>query len=231
VTAAAYTAITADPPWPYEDAARIGSGRALVGTIKQDGNLSRNVATDYEPMSMDALKAIEIPAADNAHLYLWTTNAFMVEAHDLARAWGFEPKTICTWVKVKPDGTPSMKVGTYFRGATEHFLFCVRGSLRLRTAEGLPTAFMWPRLPHSVKPDAFYDLVEQASPGPYAELFARRARLGWEYPIGNQALGGLTLAPAPEPKPVIAPTSVTVGIPEPIPGQIDLYGEVVGASA
>jgi len=43
---------------------------------------------------------------------------------------------------------------------------------------------------HSAKPDAALDLIEQASPGPYAELFARRARFGWDYPIGDQALGG-----------------------------------------
>jgi N6-adenosine-specific RNA methylase IME4 len=86
-----------------------------------------------------------------------------------------------------------MKTGYYFRGTTEHFLFCVRGSLRLQTTDGLPTAYLWPRLPHSQKPDAFYDLVEQASPGPYAELFARRARFGWDYPIGDQALGGIAI--------------------------------------
>ena len=40
---------------------------------------------------------------------------------------------------------------------------------------------------HSAKPDAcsFIDLlVEEVSPGPYAELFSRRARFGWDYPIG-----------------------------------------------
>ncbi len=31
------------------------------------------------------------------------------------------------------------------------------------------------------------DMVEQVSPGPYAELFARRARFGWDYPIGDHA--------------------------------------------
>ena len=143
-------------------------------------------------MGMEALRALAPPAERDAHLYLWTTNAFMVEAHDLATAWGFKQKTILTWVKTRRDDSsrPSMKVGHYFRGATEHCLFCVRGSLRLLAAEGLPTAYLWPRLPHSVKPDAFYDLVEKASPGPYAELFARRARCGWDYPIGDQALGG-----------------------------------------
>jgi N6-adenosine-specific RNA methylase IME4 len=49
--------------------------------------------------------------------------------------------------------------------------------------------FTWPRGAHSSKPDAFYDMVERVSPGPYLELFARRARLGdWDY-WGDQSLG------------------------------------------
>lgn len=180
-----FQTVVADPPWPYETSR---TDKFAIPRVRGQRSVEE---MGYDTMSMEELRAIEISAADDAHLYLWTTNAFMVEAHDLARAWGFEPKTICTWVKVQPDGRPSMKTGYYFRGATEHFLFCVRGSLRLQVSEGLPTAYMWPRLPHSVKPDAFYDLVEHASPGPYAELFARRARFGWEYPIGNQALGGI----------------------------------------
>jgi len=141
-------------------------------------------------MSIGDLCALQPPATDNAHLYLWTTNSFMVEAHDIARAWGFKVKTICTWVKTHQDDRDrvSMKTGYYFRGATEHFLFCVRGSLPLQTSEGLPTAYLWPRIgAHSVKPEAFYDLVESASPGPYLEMFSRRARLGWEV-WGDQSL-------------------------------------------
>jgi N6-adenosine-specific RNA methylase IME4 len=140
-------------------------------------------------MAMNDLLILAPPAADNAHLYLWTTNAFMDEAYDVARAWGFTPKTIGTWVKTHQGDTSrvSMKTGYYFRGATEHFLFCVRGSLPLQTKEALPTAYLWHRLPHSQKPDAFYDLVEIASPGPYLELFARRNRLGWDT-WGDEAL-------------------------------------------
>jgi N6-adenosine-specific RNA methylase IME4 len=33
---------------------------------------------------------------------------------------------------------------------------------------------------HSIKPPAFLDVVEQVSPGPYVELFARQPRLGWD---------------------------------------------------
>lgn len=51
--------------------------------------------------------------------------------------------------------------------------------------------WQWPRSRHSEKPEAFLDIVEQVSPGPYAELFARRARFGWDYPIGDQSLGGI----------------------------------------
>lgn len=39
----------------------------------------------------------------------------------------------------------------------------------------------WPRPSgHSTKPPAFLDIVEQVSPGPYVELFARAPRLGWD---------------------------------------------------
>jgi N6-adenosine-specific RNA methylase IME4 len=47
--------------------------------------------------------------------------------------------------------------------------------------------FTWPRGSHSQKPEAFYDMVESVSPGPYLELFARRNRLGWDT-WGNEAL-------------------------------------------
>ena len=47
--------------------------------------------------------------------------------------------------------------------------------------------FQWPVAEHSRKPEAFLDLVEHVSPGPYLELFARRQRLGWDT-WGNEAL-------------------------------------------
>jgi N6-adenosine-specific RNA methylase IME4 len=136
-------------------------------------------------MTSDEIAAMPVGrlVADDAHLYLWTTNSFVEDAHAIARAWGFRPVTLLTWVKVHQDDPSrvSMKTGYYFRGATEHALFAVRGSLALTTSEGVPTAFLWPRIgSHSVKPAAFGDLVERCSPGPYVELFAREPRLGWD---------------------------------------------------
>lgn len=42
------------------------------------------------------------------------------------------------------------------------------------------TWWEWPRGAHSVKPAAFMDVVEEVSPGPYVELFARQPRIGWD---------------------------------------------------
>ena len=117
-------------------------------------------------------------AESNAHLYVWTTNAFMVEAHDLVRRWGFVQKTILTWVK------SPIRLGFYYRNNTEHVLFAVRGSLRLQRND-LPTAFRAPSGRHSEKPQAFYDMVETASPGPYLDVFARKQRMGWSV-AGNE---------------------------------------------
>lgn len=179
-----YRTIVADPPWPYDnvDGPRAAPDHRPNSWDRPTGAVSS--ALRYGSMSISELKALMPEAESNAHLYLWTTNSFLVEAHEVARAWGFKPKTLITWVKMKPDGTPSMKAGYYYRGATEHIVFCVKGKLRLNGPPA-PTAFLSPRLAHSVKPEWSYALIEQQSPGPYLEMFARSTRLGWTS-WGNQ---------------------------------------------
>ncbi len=186
--------MVADPPWAYKTPGQIG--KTLEHRPNRDLGMSKHGAGSvarYGAMSIDDLMAlnVEAVATSNAHLYLWTTNGFMEDAPRLARAWGFEPKTILTWTKTrKSDGRPSMKMGYYYRGATEHCLFCVRGSLRLR-GPAHPTAILHPRTPHSVKPSYFFAMVEEQSPGPYLELFARERRLGWDA-FGDE-VAGITL--------------------------------------
>lgn len=186
-----YTTIVADPPWPYDQ-----PGGHLTASREHRPNSFGTGAPDsrgrYGALSIEELCDLRPPSATDAHLYLWTTNAFMVEAHEIAAAWGFNVKTICTWGKVQSDGKPSMKTGRYFRGATEHVLFGVKGKLPFATDRPTPTLWLWPRLPHSVKPDAFFDLVESLSPPSYLEMFSRRARFGWDT-WGDQALGTATL--------------------------------------
>jgi N6-adenosine-specific RNA methylase IME4 len=176
-----YRTIVADPPWQYKTPGQIG--KTLEHRPNRDKGLSVHGAGSvarYGAMSLQSLMNLPIRALSDSssHLYLWTTNAFVCEAHDVARSWGFRPITLLTWTKIKENGRPSMKMGRYFRGATEHCLFAVRGSMRLR-GPAASTAILSPRTAHSVKPDDFYKLVEQQSYGPYLELFARRPRVGW----------------------------------------------------
>ena len=152
----AFRTIVADPPWQYGNKA------------------TRGAAEDhYSTMTVENICELEVNAADDAHLYLWTTNGFLNESFDVVKAWGFTYKTCLTWVK------PQIGLGNYFRSSTEHILFGVRGKLPIEDRT-LRNWFEAPRGKHSAKPDSFYDLVEKASPGPYLEMFARRRRFGWE---------------------------------------------------
>jgi N6-adenosine-specific RNA methylase IME4 len=158
-----YRTIVADPPWRYN--------------VKPPEG-----ATPYPTMTQQELLNLPVGlwAADQAHLYLWTTNSFMVEAHGLARAWGFEPKTIITWIKrhrVSDDNWIGM--GFYYRGVTEHVIFAVRGNLKVFRSDQ-PNILYAPHTNHSEKPAAFYDMVMHMSPGPYLDVFARKQRFGWD---------------------------------------------------
>lgn len=185
---ARFRTIVADPPWQYvkdKDAAR--------------NKMARWAEAHYPTMTMRELAAIPVAdvVADNAHLYLWITNPRLfgdrgdfdfTPAH-LMKAWGFEYRTTLTWVK---RGAPGM--GNYFRVNTEHVLFGIRGRCQMEPAQRESNVIVAPRGSiHSQKPDAFLDLVERVSPGPYLELFARRARFGWET-WGDESLETVKLA-------------------------------------
>jgi N6-adenosine-specific RNA methylase IME4 len=71
-----------------------------------------------------------------------------------------------------------MGMGNYFRSATEHVIFGIKGSMPTN-ANDVMTWFQADRTKHSQKPECFYDLVEKCSPGPHFEMFARRRRFGW----------------------------------------------------
>jgi len=156
-----YQSIVIDPPWDWGDegdADQLGRARPVYGT-------------------MSHAELLALPVGDHAdasaHIYLWITNRSLPKGFGLLEAWGFRYVTMLTWCK------PHFGMGNYYRGQTEHVLFGVRGSLPLlRRDRG--TCFTAPRPGrHSGKPDAFYELVEECSPGPWLEMFSRSPRPGW----------------------------------------------------
>jgi N6-adenosine-specific RNA methylase IME4 len=148
--------IYADPPWRYR-------------------NQGTRASTDkhYPTMTVDEIAALPVAglAANDAHLHLWTTNAFLFEAQRVLDAWGFEYKSLFVWCK------PQMGLGNYWRVSHEFLLLGVRGDSPFRTAH--PSFLVAPRRRHSEKPEAVRQVVEQVSPGPRLELFARKTTPGW----------------------------------------------------
>lgn len=157
-----FSTIVVDPPWDWGD--------------EGDHNQFGRARPVYATMPIDELRTLPISrlADDDAHLYLWITNRSLPKGFTLLDAWGFRYITCLTWVK------PHFGMGNYYRGQTEHVLFGVRGSLPL-LRRNAGTVFSAARGPdgHSSKPDAFYDLVESCSPGPYLDIFGRRPRNKW----------------------------------------------------
>lgn len=172
-----YRTIVADPPWTYNQkwaGGNTGFGASSAARAK-GSRLTRGAGAQYDVMTLIDIEALPVKdwADVDAHLYLWTTNAFMEAALRIARAWGFEQKTILTWVK------PRVGLGHYFRNNTEHVLFCVRGSLAPLSTP-LRTAYEWEQGRHSEKPAGLYDLAESVSPGPRLDVFARLHRFNWD---------------------------------------------------
>ena len=174
-----YRTIVADPPWQV--------ARSFGGANWRNGERERP-ELDYATMGIDEIASLPVRewAKKDAHLYVWTTQGFLRETYWIAEAWGLKPVSTLVWCK--PQGG---FVGGTFYPNTEFVLFCRRGSLSASERVN-GQWFEWPRGEHSAKPEAFLDLVERVSPGPYLEMFSRRARLGWDT-WGDEALHGTEL--------------------------------------
>jgi N6-adenosine-specific RNA methylase IME4 len=175
-----FSAIVADPPWPQ---ARSGPRSKEKRGGPREWKAGTRASLPYETMTVEQIAALPVEpvAAEDAHLYLWTTNRYIEDAFAVARAWGFQYSTMLPWCK-SPMG---LGPGGAYAITAEFCLFCRRGSLApLRRWD--TSWFNFKRVKangsvkHSAKPEPFFDVVEQVSPGPYLELFARRERLGWK---------------------------------------------------
>jgi N6-adenosine-specific RNA methylase IME4 len=156
-----FRVIVIDPPWRYEK-----NTRAVE---------DRRGEVDYPDMGHDEIASLPVPDmadATGSILWLWTTNAHLPDAFNLVRRWGFEHKTVLTWVKDR------IGMGDWLRGQTEHAILAVKGAPTVLLS-GQSTRLDAPLREHSRKPDEFYALVESLCPGSKCELFARQPRPGW----------------------------------------------------
>ena len=160
-----YSCIVIDPPWEFQK-------------LERDFRPAQ-AGCEYPTMTEEELAAMELPADDDCHLYLWVTQKTLPMGLRLAEQWGFKYQCVMTWVK-NVGFTPYS-----WMYSTEHVLFCHRGGLRLEKL-GLRLDFSAKVREHSRKPDEFYSLVRQASPGPRIDMFSREKRDGFDS-WGNEA--------------------------------------------
>lgn len=161
-----FSVLYADPPWRYDFAEDKG----------------RQIENHYPTMPIEDIKALNVPAADNAVLFLWTTSPKLVDGLEVLRAWGFTYVTSMVWVKDR------IGMGYYARQQHELLLIGKRGALPVPDPEDRPSSVIHGiRGQHSAKPDEAYELIERMYPlRDKCELFQRRPRAGWAG-WGNQA--------------------------------------------
>lgn len=176
-----FSTILADPPWRFIN--RTGK------MAPEHRRLSR-----YGTMTVEEIARLPVSKIVNstAHLYLWVPNALLPEGLQVLSAWGFHYKSNIVWHKLRKDGgSDGRGVGFYFRNVTELLLFGVRGknARTLRPGRTQVNYIGTRKREHSRKPDEQYQLIENCSPGPHLEMFARGARSNWTV-WGNQAEDG-----------------------------------------
>lgn len=157
-----FDVIVVDPPWPY-------------GT-KYDPD-GRRAANPYPEMSLEEIKAIKLPAAEDCILFLWTTHKFMRYSFEVLDKWGFREVAIITWVKDR------IGLGSWLRSQSEFCIMAVKGSPKV-TLTNQSTVVYGLMREHSRKPDEFYKMVESLCTGRKLDYFAREKREGWEV-FGN----------------------------------------------
>lgn len=161
-----YDVIVVDPPWPMQ---------------KIEREVAPNqVAFDYPVMELEDICGLELPAADNCHLFCWTTQKFLPVAFNIIHGWGFQYVFCMTWKKnggFQPFGLPQYN--------SEFCLYGRRGTPKFVDTKNFNTCFEANRRAHSQKPDEFYDAVKRVTEGKRIDMFSREKREGFEQ-YGNQ---------------------------------------------
>lgn len=182
----AYNLIVVDAPWQYN--------------LRETDSTHRG-RCPYPNMTDEAILNLPIGAiaAPDSYLFLWVTNNHLPLGFRCLEKWGFEYKSIFTWVKVTKKSTeenphPHIGMGHFGRNCTEHFLVATKGSPGSFSSHGLtniPNVMFARRGQHSRKPDEFWAIANRLAQQlggvgdslPEAnriELFAREQRPNWQ---------------------------------------------------
>lgn len=163
-----YGVIYADPPWRFEPYSR-------------ETGMDRAADNHYPTMDLEAIKELEVPAAEDCVLFLWATVPMLPQAIEVMQAWGFEYKSHFVWAKNRIGN------GYWNRNCHELLLIGTCGDVPAPApGDQYASVIQASVAEHSVKPFHFREIIEDMFPNlPRIELFARERFDGWAY-WGNE---------------------------------------------
>jgi len=161
-----YDLVVLDPPWPFVTWSAAGQGKSG--------------SKHYRIMTLADIKELPVRGLlkDDAVILLWSTGAMLAQAIAVMEAWGLAFKTEIVWRKVTRNGKVRWGCGFWARTMHEPLLL---GTVGKPTKFTLPSCIDGIAREHSRKPQEFYNMIKERTPGlRRADLFARENRDGWD---------------------------------------------------
>ncbi len=162
-----YDVIVVDPPWDFEN--------------YSDAGTKKGADPHYDVMSLTDIKALPVGhlARQDAILLLWSTGAMLPQALDVLNAWGAKYLSQIIWRKVTKNAKIRVGTGYRVRSCHEPVLLASFGGRQQHKA--FPSIFDGLAREHSRKPDEFYQIVLDRTPGlDRCDLFSRETRPGFD---------------------------------------------------
>lgn len=194
-----YATIVADPPWGYEDMSApwrstTGPRYSLMSTDAIAALPVADLAADDAHLYLWAVLPLMAAAVDVVRAWGFTQDTVLTwckPGPGLGAGWRGNTEHLIVARRGFSYINPTCATcGGRARGANKCGCFNPEWRHNGQPVHGAPrrpfsstAAGTWyeaPRGAHSAKPAVFGDLIEQMSPGPYLELFARSPRLGWD---------------------------------------------------
>lgn len=175
-----YEIIYADPPWDYGGKMQFDNSIIKANNKGFERDIFLSAANfKYPTLKLKELMALDVSSisADDCVLFMWTTGPQMENSIQLAKAWGFEYKTIA-FVWDKQIHNP----GRYTLSQTEFVLACKKGRFPTpRGTRNIKQLVSAKRGKHSEKPlEVIKGITDMFPSQSKIELFARNNYVGWD---------------------------------------------------